>query len=208
VSGFVPAITSFVEHYGYWAILLLMALESAGIPIASEIVMPLAGYFAQQGHLTVWGAVAAGTLANLIGSLVAYWVSRYGGVPLLVRYGRYIGFRQHHLEIAQRWFARYGVAAVFFSRMLPVVRTFISFPAGVGRVPLGPFILWTVLGAIPWNAALVYAGYVLGQHWEDVHQTLGHLTVPLAALLVLGVLVFLFWGNRQRTRRDEASPRY
>jgi len=181
-----------------------MSLESAGIPIASELVMPLAGYFAQRGQLNPWGAVAAGTFANLIGSMAAYSLSRYGGEPLLVRYGRYVGFRTHHLALAHRWFARYGVPAVFFSRMLPVIRTFISFPAGVGEVPPSRFVVWTMLGAIPWNAALVYAGFVLGQHWEDVHHALGPFTVPLALLLAAGVIAFVVWGNR---KRPQAAPR-
>ncbi len=181
-----------------------MSLESAGIPIASELVMPLAGYFAQRGQLNPWGAVAAGTLANLIGSAAAYGVSRYGGEPLLGRYGRYVGFQAHHLALAHRWFARYGVPAVFFSRMLPVVRTFISFPAGVGEVPFARFVVWTALGAIPWNAALVYAGFVLGQHWQDVHRVLGSFTVPLAVLLLVAVVAFVVWGNRKRPA--EAGP--
>lgn len=177
-----------------------MALESCGVPIASELVMPLAGYFAQQGQLTIWGAVAAGTAANLIGSVAAYAISRYGGEPLLVRYGRYVGFHAHHLALAHRWFARYGVPAVFFSRMLPVVRTFISFPAGVGEVPFLRFVLWTTLGAIPWNAALVYAGYLLGQHWQDVDHVLGVFTIPLAGLLLLGAVAFVIWGNLRRRK--------
>ncbi len=183
-----------------------MALESAGIPIASELVMPLAGYFAQQGQLTLWGAIAAGTLANLIGSVAAYGISRYGGEPLLRRYGRFVGFHGHHLELAHRWFARFGVPAVFFSRMLPVVRTFISFPAGVGEVNFGRFVLWTAAGALPWNAALVYAGFALGRHWEDVHRVLGTFTLPLALLLLAALVAFVIWGNRSRRRAVRGRP--
>ncbi len=154
---------SLVGAYGLLAIFVTMAGESAGLPISSEIVVPLGGALASQGKLSFVAVVAVSSLANLAGSLVAYLLTRrYGERVILSRAGKWMGLSRGHLTLANRFFGRYGVWAVFLGRLLPIVRTYISFPAGLSKVKLPTFITATLLGAIPWNFALAYAGYKLG----------------------------------------------
>jgi len=153
---------------GYAVIFLLMVLESACIPIPSEITMPVAGFLAYEHKLVLAVAIVVGIAANLVGSLVSYAVGRGEGRTLLLRYGRYILVKPHDVERADAWFARHGPPAVFFSRLLPVLRTFISLPAGVARMDLRKFSILTVLGCIPWVTALAIAGYSLGANWSKV----------------------------------------
>src|SRR2546423_1558181 len=145
-----------------------MLLESACIPIPSEITMPVAGLLASQHHLSLVPVIAVGVLANLAGSLLSYYVGRGEGRSLLMRYGRYVLIKPHDIERADAWFARYGPPAVFFSRMLPVVRTFISLPPGLARMAVRKFSLLTVLGCIPWVTAPTGAGHVPGAHCQKV----------------------------------------
>jgi len=189
-------LASLVSHYGLIAILLLMTAESCGIPIPSEVVVPLGGALAGAGHLNFVAVVAVASLANLIGSLIAYTVAARWGAPVLLGPGRYIGIRAHHVEVADQWFRRYGLLAVFIGRMLPIVRTYISFPAGMARVPLGRFVLLTFVGAVPWNLALAYIGYVLGANYDRVTvfiQRGGY----LIGLLVLAVVVVWWYRGRR-----------
>ncbi|MFH1141318.1 MAG: DedA family protein [Chloroflexota bacterium] len=192
---------------GWPGVVLLMAIESACIPLPSELVMPLSGWMLIQAKgLSAWNTVAAGfygALGNLLGSLIAYWVGAWGGRPLLERYGRYVLISRGDLERADRWFARYGSWAVFLSRMLPVVRTFISFPAGVVRMPLLRFCVLTFLGAFPWSLGLAYGGYVLGENWEALRRVMRPFDIPI--LLVLAVLVGLYVYRHVRHWRDEAG---
>lgn len=184
-----------VGRYGLLAILVLMTGESCGLPIPSEVVVPAGGLLSASGRLPFLGVVAAASLANLLGSLAAYLVAARWGRPLLLGPGRWVGIRRHHVEIADGWFDRYGLYAVFFGRLLPVVRTYISFPAGLARVPLGRFLLLTLLGAVPWNLALALAGYELGDHYETLAvfvQRGGY----LLAVLVLVVLAVWWWRGR------------
>jgi membrane protein DedA with SNARE-associated domain len=188
---------SLVASGGLIAIFVTMAGESAGLPISSEIVVPLGGALASQGKLSFVAVVAASTLGNLVGSLVAYLLTRrYGERVILSRGGRWMGLSRGHLTLANRFFGRYGVWAVFLGRLLPIVRTYISFPAGLSRVKLTTFIVATLLGAIPWNFALAYAGYKLGQHYEVVAKYLGPVGIP-AAILVVIILVAAWWYGRK-----------
>jgi membrane protein DedA with SNARE-associated domain len=188
---------SLVASGGLIAIFVTMAGESAGLPISSEIVVPLGGALASQGKLSFVAVVAASTLGNLVGSLVAYLLTRrYGERVILSRGGRWMGLSRGHLTLANRFFGRYGVWAVFLGRLLPIVRTYISFPAGLSRVRLTTFIVATLLGAIPWNFALAYAGYKLGQHYEVVAKYLGPVGIP-AAILVVIILVAAWWYGRK-----------
>jgi membrane protein DedA with SNARE-associated domain len=188
---------SLVASGGLIAIFVTMAGESAGLPISSEIVVPLGGALASQGKLSFVAVVAASTLGNLVGSLVAYLLTRrYGERVILSRGGRWMGLSRGHLTLANRFFGRYGVWAVFLGRLLPIVRTYISFPAGLSRVRLTTFIVATLLGAIPWNFALAYAGFKLGQHYEVVAKYLGPVGIP-AAILVVIILVAAWWYGRK-----------
>jgi len=174
-----------VASGGLLAIFVTMAGESAGLPISSEIVVPLGGALASQGRLPFWGVVAASSLGNLAGSLVAYLLVRRYGERFILGPGRRIGLHRGHLRLANRFFNRFGVWAVFLGRLLPVIRTYISFPAGLSRIGVVTFSVAAILGAEPWNLALAYAGYRLGQTSEVVGRLLGPLAIPFAIVVVL-----------------------
>jgi len=163
LSGFIVAI---ISALGYGGIVLLMAIESACIPLPSEIIMPFSGYLVSTGELNLWGVAIAGALGCVLGSLVAYWVGMYGGRPFIEKYGRYILLSRHDLDIADRLFAKYGEVIVFVSRLLPAIRTFIAFPAGVARMNLTRFVIYTFAGSLPWCLALAYVGQKLGEQWD------------------------------------------
>jgi len=181
---------------GLLAIFLTMTAESAGIPISSEIVVPLGGALASQGKLSFAGVVIGATAGNLLGSLVAYLLVRRYGETLILGPGRRVGLTAGHLRLANRFFERWGLPAVFFGRLLPVIRTYISFPAGLSRITVVPFTLVTVLGATPWNLALAYAGFKLGQNYERVASALGPATIPIAILVILAIVVAYYYGRR------------
>ena len=183
---------------GYGVVFALMLLESACIPIPSEITMPVAGLLASQHHLSLVPVIAVGVLANLAGSLLSYYVGRGEGRTLLMRYGRYVLIKPHDVERADAWFARYGPPAVFFSRMLPVLRTFISLPAGVARMDVKKFSLLTVVGCIPWVTALTLAGYYLGNNWQKVLTYTRPLEYAVLAAVVVGIALVV-------VRRRQAS---
>jgi len=195
-------ITHWVTSGGIVAVLLLMVIESCGIPVPSEVTMPVAGYFAATGHLSLVGAIIAGAVGNLIGSLIAYALAARWGRPLLLGPGRHVGISERHLDSAGRWFARYGLAAVFFGRLLPVVRTYISFPAGLARVQPVWFALLTLAGALPWCIALALVGYEVGANYTRVADPIGKAAIVLAVLVVVGLAA---WYVRGRTRREAAG---
>ena len=185
-----------VSAGGLIAIFLTMTAESAGIPISSEIVVPLGGALASQGKLSFLGVVIAASAGNLLGSLVAYLLVRRYGEVLILGPGRRVGLTAGHLRLANRFFERWGLFAVFIGRLLPVIRTYISFPAGLSRITVVPFILATIAGAIPWNLALAYAGFKLGQNYEKVSTALGPFTLPIAGVVLLLVIVAYYYGRR------------
>ena len=204
------SLTHLVATYGLLAIFVTMAAESAGIPISSEIVVPLGGALAAQGKLNFVLVVAVSSLANLVGSLVAFYLTRrYGEQVVLSRFGRWLGLSRGHLRLANRFFARFGLWAVFLGRLLPVVRTYISFPAGLSRIGGVRFTLATLAGAIPWNFALAYAGFKLGQHWEEVATALGPFAIPIAIGVVIALGVAWWFGRRLGEDEEavvEATP--
>jgi len=195
-----PFLESLYARFGYVGVAIAMTIESAAIPIPSELILPFAGWSVARGVTepltgaawSYWGAVVAGVVGNTAGSLASYAVGAFGGRPLLDRWGRYLLISAHDLDLADRWFARYGSATVFFSRMLPVVRTFISVPAGVARMPLWRFTLFSIAGAIPWVMLLVWGGQVLGANWLAIKQNLRGLDYLVAAgiLLLVGLFVY------------------
>jgi len=195
---------SLVGTWGLLAIFVTMAGESAGLPISSEIVVPLGGALASQGKLNFVLVVLVASLANLAGSLIAFWLTRkYGERVVLSRFGRWMGLSRGHLRLANRFFNRFGLWAVFVGRLLPIVRTYISFPAGVAKMGYVWFSIATMAGAIPWNFALAYAGYKLGQHYEQVAATLGPFAIPIAIAVVI-LLAVLWWLGR-RAGEDETA---
>lgn len=195
-----PFLESLYARFGYVGVAIAMTIESAAIPIPSELILPFAGWSVARGVTepltgaawSYWGAVVAGVVGNTAGSLASYAVGAFGGRPLLDRWGRYLLISAHDLDLADRWFARYGSATVFFSRMLPVVRTFISVPAGVARMPLWRFTLFSIAGAIPWVMLLVWGGQVLGANWLAIKQSLRGVDYLVAAgiLLLVGLFVY------------------
>lgn len=177
----------------YWGIVLLMAIESACIPLPSELIMPYAGYMVHKGYLTLFWSGVAGAFGCVVGSLVSYYVGLYGGRPLAERYGRWVFFSRRDLERADAWFARWGLWAAFISRMLPIVRTFISFPAGIARVPVVPFSILTFVGSFPWCLMLAWAGQKLAGNWHDIREYFHGADVVIGALIFVG---FVWWIRR------------
>jgi membrane protein DedA with SNARE-associated domain len=195
---------SLVGSWGLIAIFITMTGESAGLPISSEIVVPLGGALASQGRLSLPAVIAVSSVANLVGSLIAFWLTRrYGERVVLSRAGRWMGLSRGHLRLAHRFFDRFGLWAVFLGRLLPIVRTYISFPAGISRIGYVRFTLATLAGAIPWNFALAYAGYRLGKHYEAVAAYIGPLVIPIAIAVV--ILLAVAWWFGRRLGEEEAN---
>ena len=181
-------VTRTIADHGLLAVFGLMLLESACIPVPSEVIMLYAGYLVSVGKLSLVGAVAAGVAGNLVGSLIAWWVGSAGGRELILRYGRYVHVTESRLALADRWFERYGERTVLISRCLPVIRTFISLPAGIARMPLGCFALYTTIGCVPWVLALTLLGDAVGKNWETLHTRLAFLDYVVVAVLVAGLI--------------------
>ena len=204
-------ITNAIGEYGLVAIFVLMVLESACVPIPSEVTMLFGGalvtapFLAPEQQLNFWGVVLAGTLGNLVGSWLAYGAGYAGGRPLLDRWGRYLLVRPHEIDRAHDWFERYGEAAVFFGRLLPVIRTFISLPAGVVRMDFRKFTLFTLLGCLPWCIALTWVGYKLGENWETVERVFRPFAWAIAVACLAGIVWFVW--HRIRTIRAETAER-
>ena len=194
-------VTQTIGAYGVPAVFVLMLLESMGILIPSEAISPFAGYLVSQEKMGMFGAVAAGVSGNLVGSWIAYFIGLWGGRELWLRYGRYVGVRAHHLTLAEKWFDRYGEFMVFISRCLPVVRTFISFPAGTARMNFARFTFYTFVGCVPWVFALTYFGYLLGENWERIGSYLHYLDYAVALALFVGlVYLFLRWRSARSSK--------
>ncbi len=196
------AISTFIAGYGLLAVFVLMVGESCGFAFPSEIIMPTAGLLAAAGHMNLVAAIVAGAVANLVGSLIAYGLAARFGEPLLLGPGRYIGIRRHHLELADGWFRRWGLLAVLIGRVLPVIRTYISFPAGLARIELVRFSALTFVGALPWCAALALAGYALGRNYDRISGPIEKAAIVVALLVVAIVVVWYLRGREPR--RSEA----
>ena len=198
----IPFLNGLYGTVGYVGVLGAMAIESAMIPLPSELILPYAGFLVSDpsqlepithGSWNYWIVVVVATAGNTLGSLVAYVIGAYGGRPFLERYGRYLLIRPHEIELADRFFADHGGATVFVGRLLPIIRTFISFPAGVARMPLGRFIVYSTAGALPWSMLLVYAGTVLGANWVDIRHALQPFDLAIAVAVVAAIVLFVWW---------------
>jgi len=196
VSSF---IVNIISTLGYPAITVLMALESACIPIPSEIIMPFSGYLVFAEKFSFLSVIIWGTIGNLIGSIIAYSVGFYGGRPLIEKYGKYILISNHDLNLAEKWFKKYGGISVLFSRMLPVIRTFISLPAGITKMPLGKFVFYTFSGSLPWSFVLTYAGVIMGESWSDVEIYFRKFDWLIAIL----VISLIGWGISKKLKIKE-----
>ena len=193
-----------ISLMGYSGILLTMAIESACIPLPSEIIMPFSGYLVTTGQFTMVGVTLAGAVGNVLGSIVAYYAGVWGGRPFVERYGRYFLVSHHDLDVADRWFAKYGEAAVFFGRMLPVVRTFISLPAGIANMNFPRFVIFTFVGALPWCYLLAYIGVRMGEEWDTLRGYFHQFDVVIGIVLALAVGYFL-WSHWPRQSANSKS---
>jgi membrane protein DedA with SNARE-associated domain len=188
-----------VDALGLAGVFVLMTLESACIPIPSEATMLFAGFNVSDHHYSLFAAVAVGSVANLVGSWIAYAIGYYGRVDVLEKHGKKLHIKQSHLAWADRWFERHGDATVFFSRMVPIVRTFISLPAGVARMPFWRFSLFTLLGCIPWVFALTFVGKKAGDNWDDWKDNLHYVDYAVAAAIVVGIAYLVVRARRRRS---------
>ncbi len=197
-------ITHVIDALGYPGVVLLMAIESACIPLPSEIIMPFAGYLALQGHFTLWGAGLAGAIGCGVGSAAAYALGRWGGRPFIDRYGKYLLISAHEIDASERWFLKYGQATTFVCRLLPVVRTFISFPAGMSRMPFGPFLALSIIGSFPWCYALAWVGYKMGEHWDTLGPYFHRADGAIGAIIVIGAVLLV--RKVVQSRRAASTP--
>jgi len=213
MSFFEDWLLPLLADHGLIVVFVTMVAESACVLIPSEIVMPYGGFLAAQGHTQLWKAIAVAVTANLVGSLIAYAVGRYGGRALFLRYGRYVGARAHHLEKAEQWFARHGEVTVLFTRVIPGVRTFISLPAGMVSMPLGKFTLYSFVGIVPWVTALTSLGYAAGKAagqdpWGKLQAQFHRYDLVIYAVIgvaVVGFIVWSIWKRKRRNRRATVS---
>jgi membrane protein DedA with SNARE-associated domain len=207
LSGFIVAT---ISALGYSGIVLLMAIESACIPLPSEIIMPFSGYLVSTGQMNIWAVGFAGAAGCVLGSMVAYWVGMYGGRPFIEKYGRYVLVSRRDLDMADRWFANYGEVIVFASRLLPVIRTFIAFPAGVARMNIPRFIIYTFAGSLPWCLGLAYIGQKLGEQWnkDETLKTWFHrfdFLIGIAGLLLAAWWVWRHIGHLREEKAEAAN---
>jgi membrane protein DedA with SNARE-associated domain len=178
-----------IDYMGYFGVFFMMTLESCGIPMPSEVIMPFAGFLVYEGKMTFWAITLLGAFGNLVGSWLAYWIGYKGGRPLIEKYGKYILISKHDLNLADKWFTKYGDWTVFFGRLLPVVRTYISFPAGIAKMDFKNFSIYTFLGALPWTALFAWLGIKMGANWELIRQKLHTFDMTILILVIL----FIVW---------------
>jgi membrane protein DedA with SNARE-associated domain len=199
ISWGIQVIYDFIETIGYAGIFFLMTLESMAIPIPSEIVMTFGGWLAYDGKLDLFWVGMAGTLGCVLGSAIAYKIGEYGGRPFISKYGKYLLLKESSLDAAEVWFKKYGSVVVFGSRLLPVIRTFISIPAGIAKMNFWVFLVLTFLGSLPWCYALAYAGYYLGANYESVQAYFNVLTI-IVVIAAVALLSYYFYIRRRRMR--------
>ena len=201
----VEVATDIVAELGLTGIFVLMLLESACIPVPSEATMLFAGFNVSEGEYSLFAAVAVGSVANLVGSWLAYALGWYGRADVLEKHGKKLHIKKSHLEWADRWFERHGDATVFFTRMLPIIRTFISLPAGVARMPFWRFSVLTLAGCIPWVLMLTFIGQEAGDRWESWKDSLHYVDYAVAAIIVAGVVYLILRRRRGKGGTSEAA---
>ena len=187
-----------ISSMGYGGIVLLMAIESACIPLPSEIIMPFAGFLVSKGQMTLWGIALAGAIGCVVGSIPAYYLGMFGGRPMAEKYGKYVLISHKDLDMADRWFATHGEIIIFIARLLPAVRTFIAFPAGVARMNMSKFILYTFIGSFIWCWALGYVGMKAGENWESLKVYFHEFHYVIAGL----GLIFVIWYVRRHFKNE------
>lgn len=190
-----------IDVLGYPGVFFLMFIESCGILMPSEIIMPFSGFLVADGKMNFWAVSFIGAFANLAGSLIAYWIGAKGGRALIEKYGRYILISKNDLDLADRWFARFGNLAVFFGRLLPIVRTFISFPAGIAKMEIKRFSLYTFAGALPWSILFTWLGVKMGNNWEQIRERLHNFDLFVLTLIIGGGTWFVWRHIKHRIKQ-------
>lgn len=185
-------ITLFIEKTGYIGVTILMTLESMVAPVPSEAVMPFAGFLISDGKFNFQAVILFSTLGSIIGSLISYYIGYYLGKPFVKKFGKLLLLNEHHLDVTEHFFNKYGEITIFFSRFIPVVRHFISIPGGVGRMNIFKFLLFTVIGAGLWNSFLTYVGFVLRNHWERILKYAKYADLAIIVLIILGCLFLIY----------------
>ncbi len=200
-------ITEQITSLGYYGVVLLMGIESACIPLPSEVIMPFAGFMVSKHpeQFSLIGVAVAGALGCVFGSIVAYYAGLYGGRPLVERYGKYVLIKRKDLDKADKWFAKYGNAAVFVSRLLPVIRTFISFPAGISRVRMGTFIIYTFLGSLPWCYALAWVGKYMGDRWDQLRDYFHNADIVIGIVIAAGIAFYVWHHLKPEATKKSAD---
>lgn len=193
-------ITNTIGVLGYAGTYILMLLTSCGIPIPSEISMPFSGFAVAQGSLTLVGIIIAGVLGDVSGAMLAYWIGFKGGRPLVEKYGKYILLSNHDLDIADKWFTHYGAAATFFGRVLPIIRTYISFPAGISKMSFKKFVAFSVIGSIPYVTALAYAGMKLGENWSVIREKMKSFDTAIGVVVII-LLILYIWRHIKHSKK-------
>lgn len=188
-----------IDAMGYLGVSLLMAIESANIPLPSEVIMPFSGFLVSMGRFSLFWVAIAGGVGCLVGSLFSYWIGAVGGRPLIEKYGKYILISHHDLDLTDRWFKKYGDVTVFVGRLLPVVRTFISFPAGISRTNLLRFSIYTFVGSVIWSYFLAWIGFKLGENWESL-KSYFHRADLVIGILIIAAIVFWVWRHIKHSR--------
>jgi len=192
-----------LSQWGYTGVFLLMTLEGATLPVPSEIVLPLTGYLVYQGRLEFWAAVAAATLGSLVGTIVDFGVGYYLGRPAVLRFGRKIRLKEHHLIVAEGWFAKYGSVAVLLARFVPLLRTVIAFPAGIAKMKIGKFLAYSTVGIVIWDIILIYLGVLAGQNASSIISTLDAILPSIGYAAIVGLILVLLFFSR-KTRKKES----
>ena len=187
-----------IDFMGYPGVFFLMLVESCGIPMPSEIIMPFSGFLVAEGKMNFLAVSFVGAFANLAGSLVAYWIGLKGGRALIEKYGKYVLISKRDLDLADRWFARFGNWTVFFGRLLPVVRTYISFPAGVAKMEIKRFSIYTFAGALPWSILFTWLGVKMGDNWEQIREKLHNFDLAIVVLIVIGITWYVWRHIKHR----------
>jgi membrane protein DedA with SNARE-associated domain len=195
----------FIASWGYVAVAVLMGLENACIPIPSELILGFSGYLIFAERMSFSGALFFGMLGGMLGSIFAYIVGAHGGRTFVDRYGRYFFIKKSHVDIAQRWFDKYGIKAVFFSRMLPIVRTFISLPAGFAHVDMKKFLFYTFAGSLPWTALILFAGMMLGESWKLLTEIGHEASIVFAAVCVVVICVLYMRYRRSKKNKENMN---
>lgn len=189
-----------IDAMGYLGVVALMAIESANIPLPSEVIMPFSGFLVSMGKFSLFWVAIAGGVGCLVGSLFSYWIGAIGGRPLIEKYGKYILISHHDLNLADRWFKRWGDITAFVGRLLPIIRTFISFPAGIARTNLLRFSIYTFVGSVIWSYFLAWIGFKLGENWESLKNYFRGADVIIGVVIIAGIVLWI-WRHIKHSRK-------